>query len=98
VTVVIEVGAAGLPETVRERIVNALGETVTGYSAASRSQFRNRSAAWAAALARLDEAAKPPPPPRRGTRPSASAVRKRLASKRHTAQRKQARQRPTTDD
>jgi ribosome-associated protein len=98
VTVVIDVAAAGLPETIRDRIVNALGDTVTGYSAASRSQFRNRAAAWAAALERLDEAAKPPLPPRRATRPSKAAVRKRLASKRHRAERKQTRQRPTPED
>ena len=67
-------------------------------AAASRSQFRNRAAAWAAALERLDEAAKPPPPARRATRPSASAQRKRLAGKRRTAERKLARKRPTAEE
>ena len=39
----------------------AAGPSITASSAGSRSQFRNRATAWAAALERLDEAAKPPP-------------------------------------
>ena len=98
VTVTIEVDEAGLSATIRDRVLGAVGPTITASSAGSRSQFRNRATAWAAALERLDEAAKPPPPPRRATRPSASAVRKRLASKRHVAQRKQARRPPSGDE
>jgi ribosome-associated protein len=49
-------------------------------------------------LERLDEAAKPPPPARRATRPSKSAVRKRLEGKRRVAERKQARKRPSGDE
>ncbi|MEP7115467.1 MAG: peptide chain release factor-like protein [Ilumatobacteraceae bacterium] len=98
VTVTIDVDRAGLSEAVRERVLAAAGPTITASSADSRSQFRNRAAAWAAALERLDDAAKPPPPPRRATRPSASAVRKRLATKRHVAERKLTRRRPSTDE
>jgi ribosome-associated protein len=98
VTVTIDVDRAGLGTTIRERVLAAAGPTITASSAGSRSQFRNRAAAWAAALERLDEAAKPPPAARRVTRPSASAVRKRLASKRHVSERKQARKRPPIDE
>jgi ribosome-associated protein len=98
VTVTIEVDLAGLSTTVRDRVVAAAGPTITASSAGSRSQFRNRATAWAAALERLDEAAKPPPPPRRATRPSASAVRRRLATKRHIAQRKQTRKPPSVEE
>jgi ribosome-associated protein len=98
VTITIDVDRAGLSPTVRDRVIAAAGPTITASSSDSRSQFRNRAAAWAAALERFDEAAKPPPPPRRATRPSASAVRKRLSSKRRVAERKQARRRPASDE
>jgi ribosome-associated protein len=98
VTVTIDVERAELPTTVRDRVLAATGPTITASSAGSRSQFRNRATAWAAALERLDEAAKPPPPPRRATRPSASAVRKRLTSKRHVAERKQTRRKPRIEE
>jgi ribosome-associated protein len=98
VTVTIDVDRAGLGTAVHDRVVAAAGPTITASSAGSRSQFRNRATAWAAALERLDDAAKPPPPARRATRPSASAVRKRLATKRRVAARKQSRKPPSTDD
>jgi ribosome-associated protein len=98
VTVTIDVEHAGLSAAVRDRVVAAAGPTITASSSGSRSQFRNRAMAWEAALERLDEAAKPPPPPRRATRPSASAVRKRLSAKRHVAERKQTRRRPSVDE
>jgi ribosome-associated protein len=98
VTVTIDVDRAGLSTAIRDRVLATAGATITASSAGSRSQFRNRAAAWAAALERLDEAAKPPPPARRATRPSASAVRKRLVSKRHVSLRKQARKRPPIDE
>ena len=98
VTVTIEIERAGLTATVRDRVIAVAGPTITASSAGSRSQFRNRASAWAAAFERLDEAAKPPPPARRATRPSASAVRKRLAGKRRTTERKQARKPPGLDE
>ena len=98
VTVTIDIDEAGLSAAIRDRVLAAAGPVITASSAGSRSQFRNRATAWAAALERLDEAAKPPPPPRRATRPSASAVRKRLAGKRHVAQRKQTRRPPSSDE
>lgn len=98
VTITIDVDRAGLAATVRDRVVATAGLTITASSAGSRSQLRNRAAAWATALERLDEAAKPPRPARRATRPSATAIRKRLAAKRHVSERKQARKRPAVDE
>ena len=98
VTVTIEVGLTGLPDVVRERIAAAVGPFVTATSARSRSQWRNRQLAWQDVLARLDEAAAPPPPPRARTKPSRGAREARLQDKRATAERKQARRRPGTDD
>lgn len=98
VTITIDVDSAGFPDAIRDRVLAAAGPTISASSAGSRSQFRNRATAWAAALERLDEAAKPPPPARRATRPSKSAVRERLEGKRRVAERKQARKPPTTDE
>lgn len=98
VTVTIDIAAAGLSPTITGRIIAAAGETISASSSSSRSQWRNRSTAWAAAFERLDEAAKPPPPPRRPTRPKRGAVLDRLDDKRRTGERKQARQRPSIDD
>ena len=98
VTVIIDVERAGLADPVRDRVMSVAGPVITASSAGSRSQFRNRATAWAAALERLDEAAKPPPPPRRATRPSGSAVRKRLDAKRRAAELKQTRRSPQIDE
>jgi ribosome-associated protein len=83
---------------VRDRVVAVAGSIITASSAGSRSQFRNRATAWAGAMERLDEAAKPPPRARRATRPSASAVRQRLEAKRRAGERKLARKPPTIDE
>lgn len=98
VTVSIDVAAAGLPDVVTERIIASVGPVVTASSSASRSQWRNRQLAWEAAMRRLDEAATPPAPPRARTRPSRGAREERLRDKRHSAERKQARRRPSTDE
>jgi ribosome-associated protein len=98
VTVTIDVASAGLPAAVRDRVLATAGPTITASSAGSRSQFRNRATAWAAALERLDDAAKPPPTARRATRPSRSAVRDRLESKRRVGERKRARKSPPIEE
>jgi ribosome-associated protein len=98
VTVTIDVDRTGLPDAVRDRVLAVAGPTITSSSAGSRSQFRNRATAWAGAMERLDEAAKPPQRPRRATRPSASAVRKRLEAKRRAGDRKRARRSPPIEE
>ncbi len=98
VTVSIDVAATGLPDVVVARVLEAVGPVLSASSSASRSQWRNRQLAWEAAMRRLDEAAAPPPAPRARTRPSRGAREERLRDKRHSAQRKQARRRPSGDD
>jgi ribosome-associated protein len=98
VTVSVRVALTGLPDVVIERVEAAAGEVVTATAATSRSQWRNRQLAWAAALRRLDQLAAPPPPPRARTRPSRGAREERLADKRKAAERKRDRQRPSSDD
>jgi ribosome-associated protein len=98
VTVAIDVAACGLPPHVTERVAVAAGSTITASSAGSRSQWRNRQLAWAAAMSKLDAAAAPPAPPRAATKPSRGARERRLAEKRRGAARKAERRRPTGDD
>lgn len=98
VTVTIDVELAGLSPAVYDRVVATAGSQVSASSSASRSQFRNRAAAWAAAMERLDEAATPPPSPRRRTRPSVAATRERLETKRRAAERKRDRRPPPLDE
>ena len=81
---------AGLPAADTERLVAALGPTVTARSSDSRSQWRNRQLAVQRLIERIDDAAVPEAV-RRSTRPSRSAVRERLDDKRRQAERKQSR-------
>lgn len=90
VTVTVEVPEAGLPPAVRDRIMEALGPTVTARVADTRSQWRNRQLAWQRLAARLDAAATPPPP-RRPTKPPRAAGEARLADKRHRSELKRRR-------
>ncbi len=98
VTVSIEVARTGLPDVVCARVEAAIGPVVSATSAGSRSQWRNRQLAWQQVMDRFDAAAAPPPPPRARTKPSRGAREARLQDKRATAERKQARRRPGTDD
>jgi ribosome-associated protein len=98
VTVTIDVERAGLSQHLRDRVVGVAGPIITASASGSRSQFRNRATAWAAALERLDEAAKPPPAPRRATRPSRSATKQRLDSKRRASNLKQSRRLPPLEE
>jgi ribosome-associated protein len=98
VTVAIDVVACALPSHVTERVVATAGTTITASSAGSRSQWRNRQLAWAAAMSKLDAAAAPPAAPRTATRPSRGARERRLAAKHRDAARKADRRRPSSDD
>jgi ribosome-associated protein len=88
---------AGLPAADTERLVAALGPTVTARSSDSRSQWRNRQLAWERLAARLDGAARPPRP-RHATRPTKSARAERLDGKRRRSTVKRTRRRPSRDD
>jgi ribosome-associated protein len=81
-----------------DRLAARLVEGVlTVVASAERSQLRNREAARERLASILADAIAPPPPSRRPTRPSRSAVERRLAEKRRRAQTKRLR-RPADED
>ncbi|MGD9793474.1 MAG: alternative ribosome rescue aminoacyl-tRNA hydrolase ArfB [Acidimicrobiia bacterium] len=90
VTMVCDLATCGLHPVIVERLIRALGPTLTVRSADSRSQWRNRQTAWARMAETIDESARPPKP-RRPTRPSRSSVEARLTSKRRQSERKRNR-------
>lgn len=82
-----------LTRTQRERLMERLGASVTVVADDERSQHRNRALALRRLAHRLAGALHRPAN-RRPTRPSRTAVERRLNDKRRQAQRKQARRRP----
>ena len=81
-----------------ERLAGRLVDGVLTIAASEeRSQLRNREAARERLARVLAEAVAPPPPRRRPTKPSRSAVERRLESKRLRARTKRLR-RPGEDD
>jgi ribosome-associated protein len=86
----------GLPEPYRGRARRALADravddVITVVAADRRSQFQNRAAATARLVEVLREATAPPPPRRRRTKPSRTAVERRLSAKRQRAEIKRLR-------
>jgi ribosome-associated protein len=79
-----------LPEPYRSRAraslaAHAVDDVITVVAAERRSQFQNRASATARLLDLLRAATAPPPPKRRRTRPTRSAVERRLADKKRRA-------------
>jgi ribosome-associated protein len=88
-----------LSPTLRARALARLGARLSEgvlsvTSSEHRSQLRNREAAEARLAALLAEAVAPPARPRRATRPSRSAVSRRLDAKSRRGQTKALRRRP----
>jgi ribosome-associated protein len=88
--------SAALTTVLKERALRALENrlvdgVLTVTAAENRSQLRNREAAAARLSALLTEATAPPPRRRRPTRPSRSAVERRLAEKQRRAEIKRLR-------
>jgi ribosome-associated protein len=88
--------SVSLPEPLRaraiERLAGRLADGVLVVTAAEhRSQLRNREAARAKLSATLREAVAPPPRQRRPTKPSRSAVQRRLDEKRRRGEVKRGR-------
>ncbi|HET8739491.1 MAG TPA: alternative ribosome rescue aminoacyl-tRNA hydrolase ArfB [Acidimicrobiia bacterium] len=92
----LDIGASSLPDEVKTRLVDRLGEVVEVVSADSRSQFRNRALARRRLKERL-EAALVEETPRRATKPTRESRRRRLEKKRARAATKRLR-RPPEDD
>jgi ribosome-associated protein len=79
--------AGGLSERVRERAIRLAGQKATKdgvilfEAGRFRTQEQNRADARARLTALIARAAEPPPKPRKKTRPSKSAIEKRLKQK-----------------
>ncbi len=97
VEAVFDVASSSLPEEEKRRIQARLGPRVTAVAQDARGQARNRELALERLRERLSAALKPRRP-RHATRPTAAARRRRLEQKRHRAERKRARRRPSGDE
>lgn len=89
-------GSESVPEALRRRALARLGGrladgVLTVVASEHRSQLRNREAAMERLTELLRAATAPPPRPRRPTRPSATAVERRLAAKHRRSQTKRNR-------
>jgi ribosome-associated protein len=85
-----------LPEPFRSRAraslsAHSVEDVITVVASERRSQFQNRASATARLLDLLRAATAPPPPRRRRTRPTRSAVERRLSNKRQRAEVKRLR-------
>jgi ribosome-associated protein len=97
VEAVFDVPSSSLPEEEKRRIQARLGPRVTAVAQDARGQARNRELALERLQDRLSSALKPRRP-RHATRPTAASRRRRLEQKRHRAERKRARRRPSGDE
>jgi ribosome-associated protein len=96
VELVADLTAIRASKAVRDRVREALGDSVRIVARTERSQLRNRQAALGRLAERVDRAARPVRP-RTPTRPSRGSVRRRLDEKRQRSQTK-TRRRPPTDE
>ncbi len=92
----VDVTALQAADVVIDRVREVLGDRLRIVVSTERSQLRNREEAVRRLVGRLDAAAMPERP-RTPTRPSRSAVRARLDSKRQQSQRKSDRRGPDGD-
>ncbi|HEC09962.1 MAG TPA: aminoacyl-tRNA hydrolase [Acidimicrobiales bacterium] len=90
-------GCDGLDDSIRARLVEKLGPTVTVTADEERSQLRNRGRARERLAARL-AAALVRQRPRRPTRPTRGSQRRRVEAKKRRSQIKKGRGRPGLED
>jgi ribosome-associated protein len=89
--------SASLAPRQKERLLEQFGPVARATASDSRSQARNREVALERLRTRLADALHLDPP-RRATKPTKSAKRARLDSKRRQSARKQDRRRPSDED
>ena len=92
-----DVTASSLPEQVRARLQNRLGDVVEAVASDSRSQFRNRALARRRLRTKL-EAALVEESPRRRTRPTRASRQRRIAEKRARGEVKRLRRSPRNEE
>ena len=93
----LELDSCSLDETTKERLRERFGRTVRAVSQDERSQLRNRELALERLLEKIRLALEPRAK-RTATRPSRSAILKRLTGKRHRSFTKRLRRPPGTED
>ncbi len=86
-----------MPEGLRRRVIEKLGEAIRVTVADERSQLRNREIAMERLRGRVEAAGKVERP-RRATKPTRGSQRRRLESKRRRGDVKRGRGRPGADD
>jgi ribosome-associated protein len=89
--------SAALDESQRSRLVERAGPRIAAVSQDARGQSRNRELALKRLAEKIAVGLKVPRH-RRATKPTRAVRARRLEQKRRTAERKQARRRPTADD
>jgi ribosome-associated protein len=93
----LEIDSCSLDETAKERLRERFGRTVHAVSQDERSQLRNRELALERLLKKIRLALEPRAK-RTATRPSRSAILKRLTGKRHRSFTKRLRRPPGAED
>jgi len=91
VTLEVSVDRLRAPQRIMDRLIAVLPPTLRVSSQTARSQHRNRQLCLERLIERIDEAATPPPPGRRPTKPSRSAVERRISSKKRRGETKRQR-------
>ena len=86
-----------MPEGLRRRVMERLGETVRVTVDDERSQLRNREIALERLRGRVAAAGRVEPP-RRATKPTRGSKRRRIDAKRRRGEVKRSRQKPSRDD
>jgi ribosome-associated protein len=89
----LEIAASSLPNEVRARLRERIGEYVEVVAADSRSQFRNRALARQRLREKIEKALVERPK-RRRTRPTRASQRRRIEAKRTRGETKRLRKRP----
>jgi len=89
--------SASMPQFLKTRVSEKLGDVIRVTVDAERSQYRNRQLAVERIQERIDRAAKVERP-RRATKPTRGSQRRRLDSKRKRGDTKRQRRRPGQDD
>ena len=92
-----DVPGSSLPDEVRARLEERLGQVVEVVASDSRSQFRNRALARQRLRERLEQALVEDPP-RQPTKPTRASKERRVEEKRARGETKRMRRSPPNDD
>lgn len=87
-------GTTAFPESLKQRLLDRLGEEVLVVASERRSQLRNRELAQERLAAILADALRPPPSRRVPTKPSKGSQRRRVDAKKRRGETKRLRGRP----